>query len=388
MVAQMKYLSILGSTGSIGKQTLEVVSYFKDHFKVVALGAGQNIALLKKQIVKFKPEIACVLDKKNAQILKENLTATITPKILYGPEGYEICASYPKTNIVLVAMSGISGLRPTLAALKANKTVALANKEALVIGGGLIKEAIKKKNQLLPVDSEHSAIFQLLSKEDKTYLKRIILTASGGPFWETAPSALSEITPEQAIKHPRWSMGSKISVDSATLMNKGLEIIEAMWLFDIELNKINILIHPQSIVHSLIELKDGVMLAHLGPTDMRLPIAYALNYPQRMSLPIQPLDLTKTPLTFFPPDFKKFPCLNLAFEAAKIGGSMPVVLNAANEVAIEAFLKKQIRFTDIPVLIENIMKLHTPTKEMDLETVFIIDKQTRKKAKEWIKKYT
>ena len=209
MVAQMKYLSILGSTGSIGRQTLEVISYFKDRFKVVALGAGQNISLLKKQIVKFKPEIVCVLDKKNAQILKENLTATITPKILYGPEGYEICASYPKTNIVLVAMSGISGLRPTLAALKANKTVALANKEALVIGGSLVKEAIKKRNQLLPVDSEHSAIFQLLSKENKTYLKRIILTASGGPFWETAPSTLSKVTPEQAIKHPRWAMGAK-----------------------------------------------------------------------------------------------------------------------------------------------------------------------------------
>ena len=384
----MKYLSILGSTGSIGKQTLEVVNHFKDRFKVVALGAGQNVSLLKQQIIKFKPEIACVLDKKNAQILKEGLTALNNLKILYGPEGYEICASYPKADIVLVAMLGISGLRPTLAALEANKTVALANKEALVTGGSLIKKAIKKKNQILPVDSEHSAIFQLLCEENKNYLKRIILTASGGPFWETDPSDLSNVTPEQAIKHPRWAMGAKISVDSATLMNKGLEIIEAMWLFEVGLDKIKILIHPQSIVHSLIELEDGVMLAHLGPTDMRLPIAYALNYPQRMSLPIQPLDLTKTPLTFFPPDFKKFPCLNLAFESAKIGGSMPVVLNAANEVAIKAFLKKQIKFTDIPLLIENIMKLHTPTKEMDLETVFIIDEQTREKAKEWIKKYT
>ncbi len=384
----MKYLSILGSTGSIGKQTLEVVNHFKDRFKVVALGAGQNVSLLKQQIIKFKPEIACVLDKKNAQILKEGLTALNNLKILYGPEGYEICASYPKADIVLVAMLGISGLRPTLAALEANKTVALANKEALVTGGSLIKKAIKKKNQILPVDSEHSAIFQLLCEENKNYLKRIILTASGGPFWETDPSDLFNVTPEQAIKHPRWAMGAKISVDSATLMNKGLEIIEAMWLFEVGLDKIKILIHPQSIVHSLIELEDGVMLAHLGPTDMRLPIAYALNYPQRMSLPIQPLDLTKTPLTFFPPDFKKFPCLNLAFESAKIGGSMPVVLNAANEVAIKAFLKKQIKFTDIPLLIENIMKLHTPIKEVDLETIFTIDRQTREKAKEWIKKYT
>ncbi|HEB74420.1 MAG TPA: 1-deoxy-D-xylulose-5-phosphate reductoisomerase, partial [Candidatus Desulfofervidus auxilii] len=229
----MKYLSILGSTGSIGKQTLEVVNHFKDRFKVVALGAGQNVSLLKQQIIKFKPEIACVLDKKNAQILKEGLTALNNLKILYGPEGYEICASYPKADIVLVAMLGISGLRPTLAALEANKTVALANKEALVTGGSLIKKAIKKKNQILPVDSEHSAIFQLLCEENKNYLKRIILTASGGPFWETDPSDLSNVTPEQAIKHPRWAMGAKISVDSATLMNKGLEIIEAMWLFEV-----------------------------------------------------------------------------------------------------------------------------------------------------------
>ncbi|CAD7777764.1 1-deoxy-D-xylulose 5-phosphate reductoisomerase [Candidatus Methanoperedenaceae archaeon GB50] len=384
----MKYLSILGSTGSIGKQTLEVVNHFKDRFKVVALGAGQNVSLLKQQIIKFKPEIACVLDKKNAQILKEGLTALNNLKILYGPEGYEICASYPKADIVLVAMLGISGLRPTLAALEANKTVALANKEALVTGGSLIKKAIKKKNQILPVDSEHSAIFQLLCEENKNYLKRIILTASGGPFWETDPSDLSNVTPEQAIKHPRWAMGAKISVDSATLMNKGLEIIEAMWLFEVGLDKIKILIHPQSIVHSLIELEDGVMLAHLGPADMRLAISYALNYPQRLSFPLKPLDLTKMPLTFFPPDFKKFPCLTLAFESAKIGGSMPVVLNAANEVAIKAFLKKQIKFTDIPLLIENIMKLHTPIKEVDLETIFTIDRQTREKAKEWIKKYT
>jgi 1-deoxy-D-xylulose-5-phosphate reductoisomerase len=255
--------------------------------------------------------------------------------------------------------------------------VALANKETLVTGGSLVKKAIYKKNQLFPLDSEHSAIYQLLVGQNKTYLKRIILTASGGPLWEVNRNILSSATPKQALTHPRWSMGTKISIDSATMMNKGLEVIETMWLFDIDLGNISIIIHPQSIVHSLIELNDGVILAHLGPVDMHLPIAYALNHPKRVPLPFQPLDLTKEPLTFFPPDLEKFPCLGLALRAAKIGGSMPVVLNATNEIAVEAFLEKKIKITDIAVLVETNMEAHIPIKEMDLETIFSVDKWAR-----------
>jgi len=382
----MKYLTILGSTGSIGRQTLEVVAQFPEKFKVIALGAGRNIGLLKKQIIQFKPKVVCVLDKERARALKAVLPSISSPQILYGSEGYSAIAAHPEVTLVVSAMVGISGLKPTLTALKTGKTVALANKETLVAGGPVVKKTIQRENQLLPVDSEHSAIFQLLLGQGRNYLKQIILTASGGPFWKADPSNLAFITPEQAIKHPRWSMGAKISVDSATLMNKGLEVIEAMWLFNLGLDKIKILIHPQSIIHSLVEFVDGVIFAHLSQPDMRLPIAFALQYPERTVLPIKPLNLCEQPLSFYPPDFNRFPCLKLALEAAKIGGSVPVVLNAANEVAVEAFLTRQIGFMAIPTLVEEILQLHQPIKNIDIETIFWLDNWARKQARELIKK--
>ncbi|MDL1969722.1 MAG: 1-deoxy-D-xylulose-5-phosphate reductoisomerase [Candidatus Desulfofervidaceae bacterium] len=381
----MKYLTILGSTGSIGRQTLEVIAQFPEEFKVIGLGAGKNIGLLKKQIMQFKPKVVCVLDRERAEALKGALPSTLPLQILYSPEGYSEIAVHPEVTLVVSAMVGISGLRPTLAALKAGKTVALANKETLVAGGAIVKEAIQRKNQLLPVDSEHSAIFQLLLGQNRNHLKNIILTASGGPFWNADPSCLASITPEQAVKHPRWSMGAKISVDSATLMNKGLEVIEAMWLFELSLDKIRILIHPQSVVHSLIEFVDGVIFAHLSQPDMRLPITFALQYPKRTVLPIKPLNLCEQPLSFYPPDLNRFPCLRLALEAAKIGGSAPVVLNAANEVAVEAFLAREIGFMAIPNLLEKILQLHQPVTNMDIETIFELDTWARKQAREWIK---
>ncbi len=375
----MKYLSILGSTGSIGRQTLEVVSQFPERFKVLGLGAGKNVSLLKEQILTFKPKWVCMLDKERAEGLKKILPKGIKTEILYGEEGYVELATRPEVSLVVSAMLGISGLKPTLAAIKAEKTVALANKEALVTGGNLIKKAIKREDQLLPVDSEHSAIFQLLSGRKREEVKHIILTASGGPFWERKVD-LSRITPQEAIQHPRWSMGAKISVDSATLMNKGLEVIEAMWLFDLGLERIKILIHPQSLVHSLVEFKDGTIFAHLSQPDMKLPIAFALNYPERLELSLPPLNLWEHNLSFFPPDFERFPCLKLALKAAKIGGSMPVVLNAANEVAVESFLGGKIGFTDIPRLIEAVMQMHKPIKDLRLETIFAIDNWARKET--------
>ncbi|MDL1955935.1 MAG: 1-deoxy-D-xylulose-5-phosphate reductoisomerase [Candidatus Desulfofervidus auxilii] len=378
----MKNLVILGSTGSIGRQTLEVVSIFPKKFKIVGLAAGKNISLLKEQIERFQPEVVCVINKEYAQALKEALLTKT--KILWGEEGYQEIASYPNADLVVSAMVGINGLKPTLAALKAKKTVALANKEALVTGGNIIKKSIKYENQLLPIDSEHSAIFQLLLERDKKTLKRIILTASGGPFWQKDFSLLKDVTPEQAINHPRWTMGAKISVDSATLMNKGLEVIEAMWLFDLDLEKIGIVIHPQSIIHSLVEFHDGVIFAQLSQPDMRIPIAYALNFPERFPLPFTPLDLTNLTLSFFPFDLEKFRCLKLALIAAKIGKSMPIVLNAANEIAVEAFLKKKIKFLEIPELIETVMNAHIPTTVKEIEEIFIVDQWARKKAKEWI----
>jgi len=312
----MKSLVILGSTGSIGRQTLEVVSSFPKRFKIVGLAAGKNIKLLKKQIEKFKPQVVCVINKDCARVLKASIFSNV--KILWGNKGYEEIASYPDVDLVVSAMVGISGLRPTLAALKAKKVVALANKEALVAGGNLIKKSIRFENQLLPIDSEHSAIFQLLLERDKNVLKRIILTASGGPFWEKDINFLKEVTPKEATHHPRWSMGAKISVDSATLMNKGLEVIEAMWLFDVGLEKIDIIIHPQSIVHSLVEFKDGVIFAQLSQPDMRLPISFAINFPERLPLTLSPLDLKGLTLSFFPPDFERFPCLKLALKAAEV----------------------------------------------------------------------
>ncbi len=363
-----------------------MASLFPERFKITALAAGKNLSLLKTQIEKFHPQLVCVMNKELATVLNLNLSKNNALRIVYGESGYEEVAVHPEVDMVVSAMVGISGLRPTLAATQAGKTIVLANKESLVAGGTLIISALKRKNQILPIDSEHSAIFQLLCNQKKANLKRIILTASGGPFWNLPQGKLSEVTPEMALRHPRWSMGMKISIDSATLMNKGLEAIEAKWLFDVPLSQIDIVIHPQSIVHSAIELTDGAIVAHLGVPDMRFPIAFALNYPERLPINISPLNLFSQPLTFFPPNFEKFPCLHLALEAAKIGGTMPIVLNAADEIAIEAFLKRNIRFTDIPKVINTVMDMHEPIDPISLETVLDVDKWARNEAKQWIGK--
>lgn len=387
MVDRVKYLSVLGSTGSVGRQSLDTISLFPERFKIIALAAGKNLSLLKTQIKKFHPQLVCVMNKELARALSLNLSKNNALRIVYGESGYEEVATFPEVDMVISAMVGISGLRPTLAAIQAGKTVVLANKESLVAGGALIISALRRKNQILPIDSEHSAIFQLLHNQKKTHLKRIILTASGGPFWSLPQEKLGKVTPEMALKHPRWSMGVRISVDSATLMNKGLEAIEAKWLFDVPLSQIDILIHPQSIVHSLIELTDGAIMAHFGVPDMHLPIAFALNYPERLPINISPLNLFSQPLTFFPPDFKKFPCLHLALEAAKIGGTMPTVLNAADEIAIEAFLKRKIRFTDIPKVINVVMDRHNSIDAVSLEAVLTADQWARNEAKRWIERH-
>jgi len=384
---EIRYLSILGSTGSVGRQSLDIIGLFPKRFKVIALGAGKNLSLLQAQIKKFQPQLVCVMNKELANRLSLNLPKDRHPKIVYGQDGYEEIATLPKVDMVVSAMVGISGLRPTLAAIEAGKTVILANKESLVAGGALIVGALKRENQILPIDSEHSAIFQLLHNQKRAHLKRIILTASGGPFWNLKKEELSKVTPEMTLKHPNWSMGEKISVDSATLMNKGLEVIEAKWLFDVPLSKIDIAIHPQSIVHSLIELADGTIMAHLGVPDMHLPIAFALNYPERFPINISPLDLFSQPLTFFPPDFERFPCLHLALEAARIGGTMPAVLSAADEVAIKAFLNGKIEFTDIPKLIASVMERHETVASISLETILAVDKWARDEAEKWIRRH-
>ncbi|AEH45937.1 1-deoxy-D-xylulose 5-phosphate reductoisomerase [Thermodesulfatator indicus DSM 15286] len=346
-----KKIAILGSTGSIGRSTLEVVEAFPDRFKVVALTAGENIELLAKQAEKFKPlQVACK-NEYLAEKLKPLLPKGV--KLLHGKEGIIACARHPEVESVVSALVGSAGLLPTFAAVEAGKTLALANKESLVMAGKLlIEKARETGSQIIPVDSEHSAIFQALQAGRAQEVNKIILTASGGPFRERPKETFNKITPEEALKHPNWRMGPKITIDSATLMNKGLEVIEAHFLFNVPPEKIDVVIHPQSIVHSLVEFVDGSVIAQLGVPDMRVPIAYALSYPERLPLPFPKLDLVKaSPLTFEVPDLEKFPCLALAYEALRLGGTAPAVLNAANEVAVEVFLEGRLRFDLIPEVI-------------------------------------
>jgi 1-deoxy-D-xylulose-5-phosphate reductoisomerase len=384
----MKKITILGSTGSIGVSALDVLEKNPRKFRVAALAAGHNVVLLARQILKFRPAVVSVRTRQDARRLCDMLGSKHQIPVLYDEAGAEEVAAYPGADMVLSAISGAAGLKPTLAAMEAGKDIALANKETMVIAGPLVtKKARQKKIAILPVDSEHSAIFQCLAGQKPENLKRIILTASGGPFYNLSGADLKKVTLQQALKHPRWKMGTKITIDSASLMNKGLEVIEAKWLFDLDIGRIDVLIHPQSVVHSLVEFLDGSVLAQLGIADMRIPIAYALAYPRRLANDLPGLNLAKAgPLAFLKPDMKKFRCLALAYEAGRIGGTAPVVLNAANEVAVAAFVENKICFNDLPKVIEKVLNRHHAQTKPAREDILGGDGESRIQARSVLRK--
>jgi 1-deoxy-D-xylulose-5-phosphate reductoisomerase len=383
----MKYLNILGSTGSIGVNTLNVVRVNPSRYKIVALAAGTNAELLREQIIEFKPKFVAVHDETVAARLRILLPSSFLPEILFGPEGYRNVAAAREADMVVSALAGAAGLLPTWEAIAAGKEIALANKEVMVMAGDLVmKKARATGSKILPIDSEHSAIFQCLLGHRRQDVKRIILTASGGPFLYLPQEELAQATPSQALNHPKWQMGRKISVDSATMMNKGLEVIEARWLFDVDFNNIDIYIHPQSVVHSLVEYLDGCIIAQLGTPDMKGPISYALSFPERLASLGATLDLLALGnLEFMSPDLDKFPCIQLAYQAGKQGGTMPAVLSAANELAVEAFLEGQIRFTQIPKVIEETISLHSvKAGNYTITDILIADHWARETCKEFI----
>ncbi len=385
----MKRIAILGSTGSIGRSALDIVSAHRDRFRVTVLTAGSNVALLDKQVESFAPDVVAVADNKAAQELKRRIgkkrASLLT--ILSGQDGIADAAAYEDSDFVLSAIVGAAGLIPTLSAVRSGKTIGLANKEALVMAGRiLISESKKYRSKIIPVDSEHSAIFQCIEGHRKAAIRSIILTASGGPFAERSPANMVDITPEEALKHPRWKMGKKITIDSATLMNKGFEVIEAHHLFGLPHQSIDVVIHPQSIVHSIVEFRDRSCIAQLSVPDMKGPIAYALTYPQRIDNVIDGLSLHEIgTLTFKKPKKISFPCLSYAYRALEAGGTMPSVLNAANEVAVNAFLKGIIRFTEIPVIIKKTMEEHTVRPDTELHAVIEADQWARKTAERIMK---
>lgn len=366
----MKKLSILGSTGSIGVNTLKIAARYPERFRVVALGGGRNLKRMEAQIRQFRPRLVSVLDAPSARLLRSRISSR-SPEILFGEEGLAAVAAYPDADMVVSALSGSVGLLPTFAAIRARKTLAIANKEPLVMAGEiLVRESRKRKVEILPIDSEHSAIFQSLAGHRKEDIKRLILTASGGPFLKVPLDRLASVTPEQALRHPRWKMGKKVTLDSASLMNKALEVIEARWLFGVPESRIEVHIHPQSVVHSMVEYIDGSVVAQMAVPDMRGPIAYALSYPERLSLPLPALNLFAIrKLTFSPVEKERFPALGLAYRALKAGGTMPAVLNAANEIAAEAFLQGRLAFRQIPRLIRGVMDRHRPAADPGLEEI-------------------
>ena len=385
----VKQVAILGSTGSIGVNTLDVIRAHPDRFKVVALTAAKQVDLLAQQCAEFKPTIAVVADADGAARLSRILLEKkINTQVLYGPQALVSAVTDSNCDTVMAAIVGAAGLVPALAAAKAGKRVLLANKEALVMSGDLFMQAMKEGGgELLPIDSEHNAIFQCLpdqfSKEPNPRLgvEELWLTASGGPFRNTPLDQLASITPEQACAHPNWVMGRKISVDSATMMNKGLEVIEAFWLFGLPLEKIKVLIHPQSVVHSMVRYRDGSVLAQLGQPDMRTPIAYGLAWPERIDAGVAPLSLTQlAALSFSEPELERFPCLSLAFAAAKSGGTAPAVLNAANEIAVAAFLDEGLPYLQIPVVVEKVLGAIATTNADSLELILGVDEQARQAA--------
>lgn len=368
----MKAITILGSTGSIGTQTLEIVAQYPEEFRVVGLAAGSNVAMLVEQITQFRPAIVAICQEDKLTELKTAIASLdYQPLVLAGDEGVVEVAGYGDAEIVVTGIVGCAGLLPTIAAITAGKDIALANKETLIAGGPVVLPLIAKHGiKLLPADSEHSAIFQCLQGVPSGGLRRIILTASGGAFRDWPVEKLASVKVQDALKHPNWSMGRKITVDSATLMNKGLEVIEAHYLFGLDYEDIDIVIHPQSIIHSLIEVQDTSVLAQLGWPDMRLPLLYALSWPERIYTDWEPLDLLKVAnLTFKAPDHNKYPCMKLAYAAGRAGGSMPAVLNAANEQAVALFLEEKIQFLDIPRLIESVCDRHqadnSPTPSLE-----------------------
>ena len=371
-------IAVLGSTGSIGRSTLEVIDLLSHRFNVIGLAAGRNTELLASQIKKFKPEIVSLEKESDADFLKaQDINDSI--QIRYGQEGTEEIARWKDVDTVVAAITGISGLRSTIAAVKSGKKVALANKESMVVAGPLIQKLAKNSGaQIVPVDSEHSGVFQCLAKEDKKDVKRVILTASGGPFFQSTKEEMDNSTIEDALNHPRWKMGEKVTIDSATMMNKGLELIEAHWLFDLQPEQLDVLIHPQSIVHSLVEMCDGSVIAQLSQTDMKIPIQYALTYPEREEAPIPPLDLSQIKaLEFYEVDTEKFPMILLARDALNEGGSAPVALNAANEIVVQAFLEKKIVFSDIFSVINTIMKDHKKKQVDNLDDILNVDRETK-----------
>lgn len=375
----MKKITILGSTGSIGTQTLDVVRKNKDKFEVVAISANSSVDLLLEQILEFNPKYVAVYNEESANKLKSMIPNNIDIEVLSSMEGLVKICELEEVDTVLTAVVGMIGLVPTMAAIKAKKTIALANKETLVTAGEIVMREAKKNNvEILPVDSEHSAIFQCLNGERKKDIEKIILTASGGPFRGKKKEELINVTKNQALKHPNWDMGRKISIDSSTLMNKGLEVIEAKWLFDVDVEDIDIVVHPQSIIHSMVSFRDSSVMAQLGCPDMRLPIEYALTYPKRSKTDFERLDLAQiATLTFEKPDMETFPCLELAFRALKLGGTYPAVLNSANEVLVNEFLEDKIGFYDIPYYIERSLEQHNNRSNPTLEDILEVDKETR-----------
>lgn len=369
----MRKISILGSTGSIGTQTLEVVENLKN-IKVCAITGNHNIDLLEKQARKFQPELVAVMDEKNAEVLKGRL-ADMDISVVSGMDGLLEAATYEGVDTVVTSVVGNVGLKPTFEAIRAGKNIALANKETLVSAGQLVMDLAKKHNiHIYPVDSEHSAIFQSLQGNEDNPISRILLTASGGPFRGKKREELLNVTAADALKHPNWSMGNKITIDSATLMNKGLEVMEAKWLFGVDVDQIEVLVHPQSMVHSAVEFEDGAIMAQMGEPDMRVPIQYALTYPKRVKNPFPRVDFEKrNNLTFEKPDMETFKCLSLAYRALKTGGTLPAVLNGTNEVAVARFLKGEIGFLEIPELIELVMDAYTVKQEYTLEDLLEAD---------------
>jgi len=374
----MKKICLLGSTGSIGQNTLDVVRQHPNQFKILILATNKNISLLSEQIQKFEPRHVIIYDK-DAYDTFCKMNDAVSCKVWFGNEGLLKSWDDELPDVVVNAFVGFAGLQPTIEAIKRKIFVALANKETLVVAGSYINKLLRQYHvDLMPIDSEHSAIWQCLAGESDNAIKRIILTASGGPFRETPLAELQKVGPEQALKHPNWDMGAKITIDSATLMNKGLEVIEAYWLYNVPLQSIDVVIHPQSIIHSMVEFEDKSIKAQLGIPDMRIPIQYAISYPHRYPLDVPEMDFfSQNALTFEKPDLTKFPCLGLAFQSLEQGKSYPAVLNAANEVAVAAFLKKKIGFMDISRVIEGQLEKHTPIEDEAFESYLTVDLQTR-----------
>jgi 1-deoxy-D-xylulose-5-phosphate reductoisomerase len=380
----MKTLTILGSTGSIGTSTIDVIAQHPGEFRVVALAAGRNVELLVEQAGTLKPELVAVLDEADARAIASRLPSGT--RVVFGRDGLAACARHPQAQLVVSALVGAVGIEPTYAAVDAGKDVALANKEALVAAGAfVIARAAETCASIIPVDSEHNAIHQCLRGESSGEIRRLWLTASGGPFLNRTKEAMAAATPAEALRHPTWSMGPKVTIDSATLMNKGLEVIEARWLFGLAADRIRVVVHPGSVVHSLVEFVDGSFKAQLGVTDMRHPIQYALTYPRRVPAALPPFDLVAaSPLRFEEPDTKKFPCLALAYEALASGGAAPAVANAANEVAVSMFLAGRAGFLDIPAAIRAALARHRDAPADTLDDILAADRLARKTAAEFL----